>query len=449
MSSDRGLAIRVDGLSKCYAVFSKPSDRLKQMVLAGFQRLSKRFKGQFFEPFWALKDVSFTIAKGECVAIVGRNGSGKSTLLQLITGTVEPTSGTVMVDGRVAALLELGSGFNPEFTGIENIYLNASLLGMSRQEVEERMEAILSFADIGEFVHRPVKTYSSGMAVRLAFAVQAQIEPDVLIVDEALAVGDARFQAKCFARLKELRDRGTTILLVTHSTEQVVAHCDRAILLDAGGVVVDGEPRAVVNQYLDLLYGRVVVGSSFEGRGGGNAVVLPGSLAALDADFAVRSEPYFERRSVYNPYEHRWGDRRAEIMDVAVLAGGRLDPATIAGGNSVDIYVRYRLQGDVGAPIFGLTLKTKEGLTVYGTNTEIAKVMPVIGEGGKDGVVRFSLKLDCAPGDYFVSLGIASRSPDGEVVPHDRRYDSVHFYLERSRNFIGIADLGATVEVIS
>lgn len=450
MSSDAELAIRVEGVSKCYAVFRKPSDRLRQMFAAALKRLASSFEGQYFDPFWALRDVSFTVAKGECVAIVGRNGSGKSTLLQLITGTVEPTAGNIQVGGRVAALLELGSGFNPEFTGIENVYLNASLLGMSREEVDERLEDILAFADIGEFAARPVKTYSSGMAVRLAFAVQAQIDPDVLIVDEALAVGDARFQAKCFARLKELRDRGTTILLVTHSTEQVVAHCDRAILLDAGHKLADGEPRAVVNQYLDLLYGRVVMPAAKESqRYEEHAVVLPSILAELDPDFSVRQEAWFEQRPVYNPYEHRWGDRRAEIMDVAMVVDGRLFPGVIRSGERIDVYVRYRVRNEVGVPIFGMTLKTKEGLSVYGTNSEFARLGAALaGQAGRSGVVCFSFIINCAPGDYFISLGIASRSSDGEVVPHDRRYDSVHFYLEHTGDFLGITDLHATIEVL-
>lgn len=452
MSSEHLPAIAIQNVSKCYAVFNEPSDRLKQMISASLGRLSKRFEGQYFEPFWALRDVAFSVERGECVAIVGRNGSGKSTLLQLITGTVEPTSGKVDVQGRVAALLELGSGFNPEFTGIENVYLNGSLLGMSRAEIDERMDAILAFADIGEFVHRPVKTYSSGMTVRLAFAVQAQIEPDVLIVDEALAVGDARFQAKCFARLKELRDKGTTILLVTHSTEQVVTHCDRAILLEAGMKLADGKPRAVVNQYLDILYGRSqkILGSDRQAATSeGLQLAMPEQLERIDPEFVDREEAYFEVRSYYNAYEHRWGDGRAEIMDVLVVNGGRLLSGVIKSGDKTDIYVRYRIDQGVSDPIFGMTLKTKEGLTIYGTNSEFARLAADIsGRAGRSGVICFSFNINCAPGDYFISLGIASRELDGEVTPHDRRYDSVHFYVESTGDFLGVTDLHATVEVV-
>jgi len=236
----RQSAIEVKGVSKCYNIYDKPRDRLLQMFY--------RQRRQLYREFWALNDISFTVPRGETVGIVGRNGSGKSTLLQIIAGTLTPTAGGVSTDGRVAALLELGSGFNAEFTGRENVYLNASLLGLSSSEVDERFDSIAAFADIGRFIEQPVKTYSSGMIVRLAFAVQAQIDPAILIVDEALSVGDAKFQAKCFDRLKQLKDNGTSILLVTHSSEQVVTHCSSAILLDGGNKVFEGKPRETVNR---------------------------------------------------------------------------------------------------------------------------------------------------------------------------------------------------------
>lgn len=226
------IAIRVENLSKCYQIYDTPRDRLKQFILPRLHHLTGQTPRQYFREFWALKDVSFEVKKGETIGIIGRNGSGKSTLLQLICGTLSPTSGSITTNGRIAALLELGSGFNPEFTGRENVYMNASVLGLSKEEIDARFEDIVAFADIGTFIEQPVKMYSSGMMVRLAFAVQAQVEPDILIVDEALAVGDAKFQAKCFDRLHQLKEGGTSILLVTHSSEQIVTHCSEAILLD-------------------------------------------------------------------------------------------------------------------------------------------------------------------------------------------------------------------------
>ena len=246
----------MQNLSKCYQIYDAPRDRLKQFVAPRLQRLLGQAPKQYFREFWALKDVSFEVKKGETVGIVGRNGSGKSTLLQLICGTLTPTEGGIKTIGRIAALLELGSGFNPEFTGRENVYMNGAVLGLSKAEVDDKFDDIAAFADIGQFIEQPVKTYSSGMTVRLAFAVQAQVDPNILIVDEALSVGDAKFQAKCFARLKQLKENGTSILLVTHSTEQIVTHCSSAILLNDGVQIETGEPRRVVNRYLDLLFGK-------------------------------------------------------------------------------------------------------------------------------------------------------------------------------------------------
>ncbi len=448
MSSESEYAIHVRDISKCYAIYARPSDRLRQMFASVVQRLTGRRMKAFFEPFWALHGVSLDVRRGECVAIIGRNGSGKSTLLQVITGTVTPTAGHVEVKGRVAALLELGSGFNPEFTGLENVYLNASLLGMRREEVDARLDDILAFADIGDFINQPVKTYSSGMVVRLAFAVQAQIDPEVLIVDEALAVGDARFQAKCFARLRELRERGTSILLVTHSTEQVVTHCDRAILLDRGVKLADGAPRPIVNQYLDLLYGRTPAQLSREDVEGGRAVTLPELLEDVDPDFMRRDDARFESRPLYNPYEHRWGDRQAEIMDFVLFAGDKAYPAGMPAGSTLTCHVRYRFLSDIVRPIFGVTLKTKEGLTVYGTNSEMAAMEPSFASDPREGVIVFRFDMNCAPGDYFISLGVASRDVTGEVVPHDRRYDAIHVCVEKRTEFLGVTDLQAELKVL-
>lgn len=450
MSSE--LAISVVDVSKCYEVYAQPSDRLKQMAGTGLAGLFGRARPRFHEQFWALRGVSLNVARGECVALIGRNGSGKSTLLQIITGTVAATQGHVDVRGRVAALLELGSGFNPEFSGLENVYLNASLLGMDREQVDAKLDDILSFADIGDFVHQPVRTYSSGMVVRLAFAVQAQIDPEVLIVDEALAVGDARFQAKCFARLKTLREAGTSILLVTHSTEQVVTHCDRAVLLDGGNKLADGAPRPVVNKYLDLLYGRARQAVPDESgatplRSIGE-VLLPQQVEATDPDFAHRDESLFEARPLYNRYEHRWGDGAAELLDFIVFSETESFPPSIRSGSAVTLYVRCRFHDALINPILGVTLKTKEGLTIYGTNTEMGITEGDFVSGNGGGVVACTFNINCAPGDYFISLGIASRNGQGEVVPHDRRYDSIHLCVESGESFIGITNLGAVLKVL-
>ena len=252
---DSDVAIRVSGLSKCFQLYDSPGHLLKQLLMGRLARLVGRTPPQYFREFWALKGLDFTVRRGETVGIVGRNGAGKSTLLQILCGTLTPTGGQVELRGRVAALLELGAGFNPDFSGRENVYLNGAILGISREEIDRRFPEIEAFAGIGEFIDRPVKSYSSGMYVRLAFAVSACVEPDILIVDEALAVGDAKFQAKCFRRFEELVARGTTVLLVTHSIDQITRHCDRAILLEGGVVHQEGPPKDVANTYLDLMFG--------------------------------------------------------------------------------------------------------------------------------------------------------------------------------------------------
>lgn len=454
MSSE--ISIKVENLSKCYQIFGQPRDRLKQFVLPRMQRFVGSSPKQYCHEFWALKDVSFEVKKGETIGIIGRNGSGKSTLLQVICGTLSPTSGSATTSGRVAALLELGAGFNPEFTGRENLFLNAAILGLSREEIEERFDSIVAFADIGDFIERPVKTYSSGMYVRLAFAVQAQIDPDVLIVDEALAVGDARFQAKCFNRLRELRERGTSILLVTHSTEQVVTHCDRAILLEGGRQADEGAPRRVVNHYLDLLYGRPVCetkGPSAHGvseeQGPAPSAVMDERLRKADPDFTCRTESLFETRPAYNPHEHRWGDRRAEIMDFFLFAADLPFPPAIASGSRLITYVRYRFLEEIVRPICGFTLRTKEGVTVYGMNTETGTVSGSLPQGlaGQSFIVRLEVDLPCGAGDYFLSIGLASRDVNGDIIPHDRRYDAIHLHVTQGLDFFGLVNFSARVEV--
>lgn len=453
MSSEASISVR--GVSKCYAIYGAPGNRLKQAVWPRLQAAFGRPRSTYYREFWALRDVDFDIARGEVVGIVGRNGAGKSTLLQIVCGTLSPSAGTVNLRGRVAALLELGSGFNPDFSGVENVFLNAALLGFSREEAERKLDAILAFADIGEFAGQPVKTYSSGMTMRLAFAVQAQLDPHVLIVDEALAVGDARFQAKCFARLKALRDAGATILFVTHSTEQIVTHCSRALLIEGGRLLEDGQPKAVVNRYLDLLFGRPALGqgeSAAEASTPEEPVVSPPCLdwlAGADELFLDPTAAAYESRPTYNKHEYRWGDRRAALLDFMLL-----DQQEVAGpvraGARLRILIKFRFASEAFLPILGVTIKTREGVTVFGTNTEMLGVTAMAQLGRPAGVhfaiAEFTAAL--ASGDYFISIGLASR--DGEsIVPHDRRYDSIHFVVELDSHFFGLADLGMSLSLAS
>jgi lipopolysaccharide transport system ATP-binding protein len=455
MSSETA-AIQVVGVSKCYTLYDQPADRLRQFVLPRLQRVAGVGVRTYYREFWALQDVSFEVNRGETLGIVGRNGAGKSTLLQIICGTLTPTSGSVSIHGRVAALLELGSGFNLDFTGLENVYLNATLLGLSRAETEARLDAILSFADIGGFIKEPVKTYSSGMALRLAFAVQAQIDPDVLVVDEALAVGDARFQAKCFARLKALRENGTTILFVSHSTEQIVSHCSHAALIEGGRLLDVGEPRRVVNLYLDLLFGRARADETSavcdEVPQAVEAAVAPArsELDGADKAFLDPASAGYEDRVLYNQYEYRWGDRRAELLDFMLLVDGTPVTGSVARGALVRLLVKFRFGDPLVAPILGVTLKTREGLTIHGSNSEMLHIheLAEVSAACSLGFGSFEFRAQLAGGDYFISVGIASR--DGpDVVPHDRRYDSIHFAVAPSHDFIGLTDLTGKMRILA
>lgn len=434
------IAIRVENLSKCYQIYDTPRDRLKQFILPRLHHLTGQTPRQYFREFWALKDVSFEVKKGETIGIIGRNGSGKSTLLQLICGTLSPTSGSITTNGRIAALLELGSGFNPEFTGRENVYMNASVLGLSKEEIDARFEDIVAFADIGTFIEQPVKMYSSGMMVRLAFAVQAQVEPDILIVDEALAVGDAKFQAKCFDRLHQLKEGGTSILLVTHSSEQIVTHCSEAILLDGGDVIEHGEPRYVVNRYMDLLFGKERKDHAITSSSAISNSIEPTHNNNLHLNFI---DDVFSSHANYNKHEYRWGDGTATILDFYLLTDNESYPSVITSGQSVVLGVAVRFYEDLVRPILGITIKTKEGVTVYGVNSETLETdeIKVLGSKGTTALIKAEFICRLAPGDYFISLGLATRKGE-EIVPHDRRYDAIYLQIAPVTKFFGLVDLG-------
>lgn len=429
--------VRVEGVGKCYNVYSKPSHRLLQGLVGGARR--------YYREFWALRGIDFALGRGETMGIIGRNGSGKSTLLQIIAGTLAPTEGRVEVNGRVAALLELGSGFNPEFTGLENVYLNGAILGMSRQEVDANLDRILSFADIGDFIDQPIRNYSSGMVVRLAFAVQTQVNPQLLIVDEALSVGDAKFQAKCFARLKQLKESGVSILFVSHAAEQIVTHCDRAILLEAGCMLHAGKPKEVVNQYYNLLFGT----GSDAGQEVKQDSIPEAAVPSYPHDFGFvdDGQDHFASRPGYNPDEFRWGDGAARILDYELRVVDAANPAAIESGSEVRLALRLHFVTRVIRPILGVTIKNPEGVTVYGSNTEY-KALADLGAAGEPGTtvdVTTFFRCGLADGDYFLSVGIASRDVE-KVTPHDRRYDAIHIKVIGA-DFFGMGDLGLRFDV--
>jgi lipopolysaccharide transport system ATP-binding protein len=439
---DDGLALSIRGVGKCYEIYAHPSHRLLQSLIGRRRR--------YYREFWALRDVSFDVARGQCVGIVGQNGAGKSTLLQIATGILAPTTGLALSRGRIVSMLELGSGFNPEFSGRENVYLNASLLGLGRKEIDSKFDQVASFADIGEFMESPVKHYSSGMFARLAFAVYSSLDPQLLIIDEILSVGDAKFQAKCFRRIRELRDQGTSILLVSHSSEQIIQHCKRAILLHKGACLANGEPRQVINQYVELLFGP----EKSELKPAASRTSVP-SDAALPASlpdapfFRDRStEDLFSTRNTHNGYEHRWGNGDAHILDYYLQAeNGDPYPTSVEMDSAVTLYLKVLAHRDVEMPIFGLNIRTKEGLLLYGSNSRLAaseQLRPLV--AGQIEIVKFRWTIRYNGGDYLLSVGLASGETLDTATALDRRYDSILLSVLPSRRFIGLADMELSVE---
>lgn len=427
MSSD--VVVRTRGLAKSYPVYQRPWHRLMQQLFG-------RGKRQWFREFKALRGVDLDLQRGETVGIVGRNGSGKSTLLQLICGTLQPSGGTLEVNGRIAALLELGSGFNPEFTGRENVYLNGTVLGLDRAELDARYDDILQFADIGEFIDQPVKTYSSGMQVRLAFAVAISVEPDILVVDEALAVGDEAFQRKCFARLERMRESGASILFVTHSAVTVLEICDRAVLLDSGEQLVTGAPRKVIALYHKLAYAPV------DQLGEIRAAIRENTLQmALDVAPGKENNEAAPRNdsSVDTAVDDAWYDenlvpretvkypsRGAEIIDphIETMDGRRVNVLR-AGSEYVYTY-RTRFTRSASGVRFGMLIKTLTGVELAGAvTTTPSEAIPLVAANGIV-EVRFTFRCLLAPASYFANAGVNGREGEAEIYL-DRRIDVAMF----------------------
>ncbi len=344
------IALRVEHVSKQYRIYNHPGDRLKESLTRGWRKWHREF--------WALRDITLEIDAGTTTGIVGPNGSGKSTLLQIITGTLEPTHGTVWSDGRIAALLELGAGFNLEFTGLENVFMNTSLMGISRAETEKLLPQIQLFAEIGDFIYQPVKTYSSGMYVRLAFATAVATEPQILIIDEALAVGDAVFQHRCVRRIKQLQENGTTILFVSHDVSAVKALCSRAILLNNGVMEADGKPTDVLNRYLGIIMERE---QAYDAKSDEVAVQEHSKVTNLEAVISQPNAPL--------GHTYRHGDRSAEVLSGEVLNSSHESAELIDSGASLIARMRVVFHRDIDDPVFGFLIRNRHGISAYGINT--------------------------------------------------------------------------------
>jgi lipopolysaccharide transport system ATP-binding protein len=392
--------VLVQNVSKLYRLYRRPSDRLRELLPGARKRHTD---------FWALRDIGFSLEKGQMLGLVGPNGCGKSTLLQIVSGILQPTSGRVVTRGRIAALLELGAGFNPEFSGRENVFLNGEILGLSRAEIQKAMPSIEAFAEIGEFMERPVKEYSSGMYVRLAFSTAIHVEPDILIVDEALAVGDAVFANRCVRKFEELRERKVTVLFVSHDLGLVKQLSDRAILLLNGRIEAEGSPNDVINRYIGLVLARQNANREQDGR--------------VRASF-------------------RHGDGSSEIVGLEMLNARGEAAASVASGEPVIVRVRARFHRPASDPMVGILVRTRIGMDVYGTNTRIERVALGDFSAGDELEVDFHFECWLTPQSY--TLTAAAQSPDGSS--HDWLDDAIAFDVVDTRTAAGVANLRATVE---
>ncbi len=441
---DERMAISARGLSKCYQIYAKPRDRLAQSLWGG--------RRNFYREFWALHDVSFDLPKGEALGIVGRNGSGKSTLLQLICGTLAPTAGSVAVNGRVAALLELGSGFNPEMTGRENVVMNATILGLTARQIDERFDAIVAFSEIGEFLDRPIKTYSSGMVVRLAFSVSVNVDADILVIDEALSVGDARFQLKCAKAMDRLRESGKTLLFVSHDGNAIKRLCTEAILLERGRQLVRASPNDTLNIYGKMLAderGAEAVEEDIRLLAEGGSLVPPAPGAAGPAapsdERAALLLADERSHSQVTGREFSYGGEAGRIDSIVVSGPEARARTTFTTGERARVDLLLAV-GDAALAdtIYALTVKDVRGQEIYGTNTFFqGKATPAMPAGSRFRV-SFDLDLNLMPGTYFLSAGWTYFEAAELRVVH-RRYDVIKLEVLGVDRSFGIANCRASI----
>ena len=423
---EKKVAIQVKGLEKAYKLYDKPSDRLKEAL--GFGR-KKRYKEHY-----ALKGVDMTIYQGETVGIIGTNGSGKSTILKIITGVLNQTGGSVHVNGRISALLELGAGFNMEYNGIENIYLNGTMIGFSKKEIDAKMDDILNFADIGDYVHQPVKTYSSGMFVRLAFAVAINIEPEILIVDEALSVGDVFFQAKCYHKFEEFKEMGKTIVFVSHDLSSISKYCDRVVLLNQGVKLGEGSPKEMIDAYKQVLVGQYVPAADDQSLLSDKEI----TAAAAAAAGTVKGE--------VNPELLEYGTKDAMITGYKITDDMGRETSALLKGKECTITMQVHFEHDIEAPIFAFTIKNIKGVEITGTNTMVEKAFLSPVRAGSDMEITFTQKIELQGGEYLLSFGVTGFEKEEFQVYH-RLYDVMNMTVISDKDTVGYYDMNSRVVV--
>nr|WP_314463468.1 ABC transporter ATP-binding protein [uncultured Clostridium sp.] len=431
-------ALSVNNVTKIYKLYEKPIDRLKEAMSLTHKN--------YHRDFYALNGISFDVEKGQTVGIIGTNGSGKSTILKIITGVLTPTTGDVEVNGVISALLELGAGFNMDYTGIENIYMNGTMMGFSRKEMDEKLKDILDFADIGDFVYQPVKTYSSGMFVRLAFALAINVEPEILIVDEALSVGDVFFQAKCYRRMEEIRKNGTTILMVTHDMGAIIKYCDRVVVLNKGNFIAEGEPGKMVDLYKKILANQMDdLEEELEKADDRLYNDFSGDQALSERSRAAAGGMMKEKLTI-NPNRTEYGDKRAEIVDFGLLDERGNITNLLLKGERFTIKERIHFNGAIETPIFTYTIKDKRGADLTGTNTmfEASDVKAV--KKGDEYVVEFTQKMTLQGGEYLLSMSCTGFE-NGEHVVYHRLYDIVNITVISNKNTVGVYDMEPDVSL--
>ena len=417
------IMIRVQDLGKDYRLYNSKRERLKAALFPAGKKQPRTHS--------ALRNISLDIRRGETVGVIGVNGSGKSTLLKILTGVVTPTSGTVEVNGRVSALLELGAGFNLEYTGIENIYLNGTMMNISREEMDKLLPGIIEFADIGEFINQPVKNYSSGMFARLAFSVAISVKPDILIVDEALSVGDIFFQNKCYRKFDEFREAGMTILFVSHDLNSISKYCSRTILLNKGEMIAEGSPKEIVDLYKQMLAKQMK--TETESRT---------ETKALPAEHTA----FWREGMVCNPERLEYGDKSAEIVDFGIFDRKDFLTNTIEKGDTCTIRIKVAFHEDIQDPIFAFTIKNKLGIEITGTNTMVENCTTGLCKAGSTYTVSFTQPIMLQGGEYLLSLGCTGYGND-ELIVYHRLYDICNFLVVSSRNTVGYFDMGTEISI--
>ena len=422
------IAIKVTDLEKVYKLYDKPSDRLKEALHIG--------RGKHHTEHRALKGVNMTIRQGECVGIIGANGSGKSTILKIITGVLSQTAGEVEVNGRISALLELGAGFNMEYNGIENIYLNGTMIGFSKKEIDQKLDEILAFAAIGDYVYQPAKTYSSGMFVRLAFAVAINIDPEILIVDEALSVGDVFFQAKCYHKFEEFKEMGKTIVFVSHDLSSISKYCDRVVLLNQGIKLGEGAPKQMIDTYKQVLVGQYTAPEAE-----GERLLDDEQLRAMAAKGVDGS-----KLDGCNPDLLEYGSKKAQITEYYITDEKGTRTSTVIKGSAFTIHMRVEMTERIAAPIFAFTIKNVRGTEITGTNTMFEKAFLESVEAGQTKQITFTQDMNLQGGDYLLSLGVTGYEEDDFTVYH-RLYDVLNVTVISDKDTVGFYDMNSKVTV--